>query len=136
MRCAIAIVAAIAAIALAACGTPSADLFVVSRSGAVPGARLKLQFDDGGQVRCNGGAKRMISSQRLIDARELARDLEDDRSKHVPLVTGTAAILSYSVRLPDGTLRFNDTDRGLTKAMLGLAGLVRGVAKGVCGLQR
>ncbi len=41
---------ALAAALLAGCGAPSPDLFVVERSGGIPGARLTMVVDDGGIV--------------------------------------------------------------------------------------
>ena len=63
----LALVVVLAAV-LAGCGGPSADLFVVQRTGSVPGADLEMLVSDSG-VRCNGGPEREISSDQLLDAR-------------------------------------------------------------------
>ena len=123
-------------LAIAACGTPSHDLFVVTRSGDLPGARLKLQVSDGGEVRCNDGGRRMLSSDQLIDARELARDLEEPGSRGLSLRPGPRSLLTYSVRLETGTVRFSDTSTRQPAAFYRLAAFARAVAKGVCGLPR
>jgi hypothetical protein len=129
---------------LAGCagGTPSADLFVVTRSGSLPGAKLTLLVSDGGFVRCNGGAEREISSSQLIDARALLRDLagkpdeDGPLDDHVTLAPQRNSILRYSVRAEDGTVAFSDTSKGQPQAFYELAQYTREIAKGVCGLPR
>ena len=95
--------AACAAALLAGCGTPSSDLFIVKRSGSIPGARLTLRFDDGGQVRCNGGGLRTTSSQDLIDARDINRKLKDAAKTHLRLAPGKNAVLTYTLMFEKGT---------------------------------
>ena len=46
------------AASLAGCGTPSADLFVVERTGDLPDAELDLLVGDGGAVECDGDRAR------------------------------------------------------------------------------
>jgi hypothetical protein len=132
----VAAAAAAAALALAGCGTPSADLFVVQRTGSIPGARLKLLVSDGGFVRCNDGSERELGSDRLLQARALARDLSDLAERRVRLAPGRGSVLSYSIRLEKGTVTFSDDSRGQTPAMRELALFTREVAKGVCRLPR
>ena len=76
-----AVLVALAAVLLAGCGTPSADLFVVNRSGSIPGAKLTLHVSDGGYVTCNGGAQKDISSAQLIAARAMLHELKADNEK-------------------------------------------------------
>ena len=126
---------ALGALALAACGTPSADLFVVHRSGSVPEARLTLLVSDGGTVECNG-RKHDLSDPLLLQARDLARDLERPAGRGVRLAPGPNAVLSYDVRLEDGSVRFSDTSRGQPAVFRRLAFFVREVARQACGLAR
>ena len=125
-----------AALALAACGSPPADLFVVERSGAIPGARLTLLVSDDGTVRCNGGPRRDAGSDRLLDARALARELAAQAERDRALPPGPGSVLRYRVRLEDGTVTFSDTSRGVPPAALRLAAFTREVARQVCGLAR
>lgn len=133
-----------AAAALAGCGTPSADLFVVHRSGALPGAKLSMLVGDGGTVRCNGGPEREISSSQLIEARRLLRELEGGEDENVtgPLERDLRlrpqpnSILRYTVRAEKGTVAFSDTSRGQPQVFYELARFVRQLAKGPCGLPR
>jgi hypothetical protein len=128
--------AALALVALASgCGTPSADLFVVHRSGSIPEARLTLLVSDGGTVQCNG-RKRELSDALLLQARELARDLESPAGRGVRLAPGPDAVLRYNVRLEDGSVRFSDTSRGQPAVFRRVAFFVREVAQSACGLAR
>jgi hypothetical protein len=132
------------ALLLAGCagGTPSADLFVVTRSGSIPGAKLTLLVSDGGFVRCNGGAEKEISSSQLIDARAILRDLAGEKDERGPLDDRVSlppranSILRYAVRAEDGRVTFSDTSTGQPKAFFELAKFTRDVAKGACGLPR
>ena len=114
----------------AACGTPSPDLFVVQRSGDVPGARLRLLVSDG-SVRCNGGAERALSSAQLIEARQIARRLEELGA--VP--ESPRRIFAFAVRFETGTVRFADT---VTRppVLPRIARFTRTAAQDLCGLER
>jgi hypothetical protein len=136
--------ATLTAFVLAGCagGTPSADLFVVKRSGTVPGAKLTLLVSDGGFVRCNGGDEREITSAQLIDARAMLRDLEGEQDedgpidKDVTLAPRANSIMRYEVRGEDGHVAFSDTSKGQPPVFYELAKFTRDVAKGACGLPR
>lgn len=136
--------------ALAACGTPSPDLFVLERTGTVAGARLSLRVQDGGEVTCNGKSSGMITSDQLIAARELVRELgggavdrqNDVTSDNGPLdrdlvlPPGPTSVFRYRMRAEEGTIAFSDTSKGQPSSFYKLAQLVRGIAKGACGLPR
>ncbi|MCU0314869.1 MAG: hypothetical protein MUC84_12525 [Solirubrobacteraceae bacterium] len=142
MRAAAVLALAALAFALGGCGQRAADLFVVERSGAVPGARLTLLVGDGGTVRCNGGPEREITSADLIEARAIKRDLDGTEEEPGParegraLAPGPGSILRYRVRSEGGTVAFADTSRGQPQAFFALAKLTRDLAKRVCGLAR
>jgi hypothetical protein len=146
-RCAPAAIAVLLAVAAAAAGCNGprpADLFVVQRSGSIPGAALSLRVIDDGHVSCNRGAPKPISSAQLIDARELRRELDGDQSKeqvglaqrHIALKPGAISTLSYRVRSEEGTVAFSDTSPRQPQAFYRLAKLTRDLARGPCGLPR
>jgi hypothetical protein len=128
--------AAALAVAAAGCGTPSADLFVVTRSGSIPGAGLSLLVSDGGTVRCNGGGARSMGDQRLLTARELARDLHKPAERGTALAPGPRSIMHYRVRTEHGTASWSDTSRGQPQVFFRVAAFTREVAQHVCGLPR
>ena len=134
--------AALAVAAVAGCGGPSADLYVLQRSGSIEGAKLTMVVGDGGTVRCNGGKQYEISSQQLIDARAIVGDLNGDEKepgparKSVNLKPGNYTILRYNVRTEFGTDSFSDSSRPQPPVFFALARLTRDLAKNVCGLAR
>jgi hypothetical protein len=121
---------------LAGCGQVSADLFTVTRSGSIPGAHAVLRITDDGHVSCNSGALREISSDELIRAREVARELEDPAKKGVSLRARPGSTLVYAVSIKGHTVRFADNSVGQQPEMFKAALLVRQLAKGPCGLPR
>lgn len=121
---------------LAGCGTQPADLFVVQRTGSGRNAKLTLLVQDDGYVICNHGAERAISSARLLDARQLARDLSPQAQLHVQLPPGPRSILSYRVRLQAGTVSFSDTSRPMPGSFARLTAFTADVSEGVCGIKR
>jgi hypothetical protein len=127
---------AAAALALAGCGTEGHDLFVVQRAGDVPGARLALRVTDDGRASCNGGALVDITSQQLIDARELSRDLQPLARRRLALAPAAGSVLRYEVVLEDGRVRFADNSRGQPAPLFRIAKLTRDIARGACGLAR
>ena len=142
MRIPAAAAALSAALAITGCGAPSADLFVVERTGAAPGARLTLVVDDGGFVRCNGGERLQITSEQLIDAREIERALSGDEeqpgpaTKDLTLPPRPGSVLRYDVRTEAGSVSFADNSAGQPADVPRLVQLTRVLAKQVCGLPR
>jgi len=136
------VLAALAAPVIAGCGGPSADLYVLERSGSIPGAKLRMVVGDGGTVRCNGGKQFEISSAQLIDARAIVGDLNGDEKepgparKTVNLTPGKYTILRYNVRTEFGTVAFSDSSRPQPPVFFALAKLTRDLSKNVCGLPR
>ncbi len=120
---------------LAGCGNRhSPDLFVLDRFGEVPGAQLRLRVYDDGQVRCNGGERRRLPDQLVLDAREIARELNELAPR--TLRPRARSILRYRLRLEEGTVRFADNSRGQAPAMSLTQAFTRRVARDVCGLRR
>jgi hypothetical protein len=125
-----------AALALGGCGSEVHDLFLVQRAGEIPGARLALRVTDDGRASCNRGPLVDITSDQLIDARELQRDLVPLAKRRLALGPGPGSVLRYRVVLEDGAVRFADDSRGQPPALFRLAKLTRDVARGPCRLAR
>jgi hypothetical protein len=124
-----------AVLLLAGCGTPSPDLFLVKRTGPDPAANLTMLVSDGGTVTCNG-KNHTLDADRLLRARELARDLSKQAELGLELPRGPHANLSYRVRLEAGTVAFSDTSRGNPKSFYELAAFTKDVSERVCGIVR
>jgi hypothetical protein len=127
--------AAVALLLLTGCGTASPDLFEVRRSGEDRAANLTLVVSDGGTVTCNG-QEHALDADRLLTARELARELSEQAELGIELPPGPGAVLSYRVRMEAGTVSFSDTSRGNPRAFLRLAAFTKDVAERVCGIVR
>jgi hypothetical protein len=97
----------LAALAVSGCGldVQSPDLFLLTRTGSGP--KLTLLVNDSGTIRCNGGAARSLSDPLLLDARQLAGDLDQDVKNRLHFA-GRAGVYTFSVHLQDGTLVFPD----------------------------
>ncbi len=131
--------AALAAVALAGalagCGTPSPDLFVVQRSGSVPGADLHLLVSDT-SVRCNRGEGQPLSSAQILEARDLESELIELQAGDAPPPRSPPAqVFSFAVRAQEGTLRFADTAQR-PPVLPRIARFTRRMAIDVCGLRR
>jgi hypothetical protein len=127
--------AALLIVLVSGCGTASPDLFEVRRTGEDRAANVTLVVNDGGHVTCNG-EEHPLDADRLLQARELTRDLAEPAELGIELPPGPNAVLSYRVRLEAGTVSFSDTSRGNPPAFLQLAGFTKDVAERVCGIVR
>jgi hypothetical protein len=128
--------AALLALAIGGCGSEARDLFVVDRSGAIPGARLSLRITDDGRGSCNDRPLADITSAQLVQARAAERDLEDPAKAHLRLAPGPQPVLSYRVRTEDGAVAWSDDSRRQPAVLFEVAKLTRDVARGVCHLAR
>jgi hypothetical protein len=127
--------ALLAAAAAAGCGSPSADLFVVKRSGADRNANLTLLVADDGSVTCNGKPYPLTSKQ-LLTARALARDLSTQAVLNLQLPPGPNHVLSYRVRLQAGDVSFADTSKPLPRVFTQLTVFTKDISEDVCGINR
>jgi hypothetical protein len=126
----------LAALVVTGCGAESADLFEVQRSGKDPNANVDMVVNDGGTVRCNKGKPKALEGKQLLDARELARDLEAQASLSIELPPAENSILRYVVRTPAGRVAFSDTSAGRPKAFDQLAAFSKDVIENTCGIER
>lgn len=131
-----ALAGALALALLAGCGAPSADLFEVVRSGKDKNANVRLLVSDDGTVRCNRGKPLAMGAKRLLDARQLARDLDKQAALGLELPRGPGSILSYRVRLEAGTVGFSDTSRGRPPTFNRVAAFSADVIERVCKITR
>jgi hypothetical protein len=121
-------------------------VFIVKRDGSVPEAKLKLEITDDGGVYCNNnGTRHDITSEQLINAREIRRILNGDPKdpKNVPgiarrnlsLPASGATIYSYGVRSEEGTINFHESTKG-QPVIPRIVQLTHDIATESCGLKR
>jgi hypothetical protein len=131
-----AVLAALALAGTAGCGSEARDLFLVTRSGDVPGAPLTLRVTDDGRASCNHRPLVEITSAQLVTAREVERDLEDPAKAQLRLASGPQPVFSYRVRTEEGGVAWSDDSARQPAVLFKLAKLTRDVAKGPCHLPR
>ena len=131
-----AVLAALALAGTAGCGSEARDLFLVTRSGDVPGAPLTLRVTDDGRASCNHRPLVEITSAQLVTAREVERDLEDPAKAQLRLAPGPQPVFSYRVRTEEGGVAWSDDSARQPAVLFKLAKLTRDVAKGPCHLPR
>jgi len=117
-------------------GIVSPDLFVVSRTGGSPGAKLTLLVNEEGVVHCNGGVEHHLSDPQIIEARTIQEDLKTHAERHESLSPAPGSVLGYYVRDQDGSVRFSDNSPGQPDVTRKLALFVLSVARRVCGLSQ
>jgi hypothetical protein len=119
---------------VAGCGLQvgSPDLFLLKRTGE--GRTLTLLVNDGGTIRCNGGASKQLSDPLLLSARDLATELDRDAKHKLTLPHNPRSVFSYSVRLQDGTMSFQDTAAGAHKELAAAEQFALQAVHGPCGL--
>jgi hypothetical protein len=126
-----------AALAFAGCGTQqSSDVFLVKRTGKIPGANLTLLVIDDGSVQCNGGKPKPLSNELLLKARDLNDQLAKDQSKPIPAIGVVNPIYNFTVTSGWGSISWEDGNPGVPESFKQLAYFTRQVAKKACGLKR
>jgi hypothetical protein len=129
------VLALAAALLASGCGgVRAADLFIVSRTGSSPQARLTLLVNEEGGVHCNGGRTLKLSDPQIVQARVIQEDLHGPASSHLSLPQRAGSVLSYDVRDADGTVRFSDNSAGQPPVLGRLALFVLQAAQRVCHL--
>jgi hypothetical protein len=127
--------APLAALLLAGCGSPPADLFSVDRSGSDPNANVQVVVSDGGSVTCDGH-EHELDADRLLTARQLVRDLEPQAELGIELPRGPGTNLSYRVAMQAGTVAFSDRSPGVPRTFQRVAAFTTDVTERVCGIER
>jgi hypothetical protein len=115
-------------------GITAPDLFIVQRTGSVPGAALTLLVNEEGVVQCNGGPHVKLSDPALVQARAIQEDLKEPASKHTSLPARAGSVLSYYLRDEDGSVHFADNSQAQPKVFRNLALFVLQTAQQLCHL--
>lgn len=94
-------------LAIGGCGLQikGADLFLITRRGHGP--ELALLVNDSGTISCNGGSPKPLADRLLIQARDLAPQLDSVANLRLPVPHNS--VFHYYVILPYGSVSFPDT---------------------------
>jgi hypothetical protein len=127
-------VAAALGLALAGCGVDqqAPDLFLLTRTGA--GAKLTLLPNDSGTIRCDGGKARPLSDSLLIDARDIAQNLDKDARHRLTIAPAPGTVFDYRIRLEHGTIAFPDSAARSRKELAAATLFAAQAAQQACGL--
>jgi hypothetical protein len=109
------------------------DLFLVTRTGA-QGQRLSLLVNDGGTISCDGGKPKNLPDPQLLQARDLASELNTDVSSKLRFPGSARSVYSYTVKVQNGTMSFPDTAALSRKELSDLELFVVQAATNPCGL--
>lgn len=125
----------VGAAALAACGGSAGDILALEVSGGPREEPTRLTVTEDGRGTCDGDALEPIPSERLIEAREVARDLEGLTAEGVRFDSEAGAApqgRDYVARVPAGTLRWSEGSPDLPDALPRAALLARELERELC----
>jgi len=109
------------------------DLFLVTRTGG-QGHKLSLLVNDGGTISCDGGKPKNLPDPLLLQARDLASNLNDDVSAKLRFPASARSVYTYTVKVQNGTMSFPDTAGLSRKELSDLELFVVQAAANPCGL--
>ena len=139
MRTALAVLAAMSILAgamaiLAGCGeeVQAPDLFHVTRVGQ--GQKLTLLVNDAGTIACNGGKPKSLPDPLLLQARDLATNLNDDAKAKLTSPRTSRSVFLYTVKVQNGTFTFPDVAARARKELAQLELFVVKAAAIPCGI--
>jgi hypothetical protein len=129
-------IASLVAVAILVAGcfdVQSPDLFLLTRTGE--GGKLTLLVNDSGTISCNGGKAKQISSQRLIQARDLSDNLGGDATAKLTIPSEPGSVNYFRIQMQQGTIAFPDKTADARHPNLAQAELfATQAAVQVCGL--
>lgn len=122
--------AAAAAVAVAGCGTQTEDLLAFERDYPVTGVHVRIRVTNDGRGSCGAGELQPLTSQALLDAREVKRSLRPLARRGASFTTAGSQRRSYVFRSFDGTVRWTE---GRGPPVLGRATLLElRLERGLC----
>jgi hypothetical protein len=106
--------ALLAAALLAGCGSSPGDLIAIEVSGGPAGGANRLVVTSDGRGRCDAGALTQLPSDRLLEAREVERELQDLAEKGAAFEAAPAADRRrYVARTQAGAVRWTEGQPGI-----------------------
>jgi hypothetical protein len=100
------------AMLVAGCGGNPGDLLAISVSGGFAPAKHTIVVSADGRASCDRGRLKDLPADRVIDARELEKDVAD-LAKHAATFPPSPDAREYTLRTKAGTVRWGEGARGL-----------------------
>jgi hypothetical protein len=132
MRIAVAVLSTVVVVTGCGFDVQSPDLFQVTRTGQ--GQKLTLLVNDAGTIVCNGGKPKALPDRLLLQARDLATNLNDDAKAKRRFTARPGSVFSYTVKVQNGTFTFPDIAAGARKEFSQLELFVVQAAADPCGI--
>lgn len=99
------------------CGGSAGDILALEVSGAPRPEPTRLSVTEDGRGSCRGDELEPIPSERLIEARELARELEGLVAEGARFDAAGSQRRTYVARTPAGTVRWSEGAPGLPESL-------------------
>lgn len=104
--------ALLAAAALAGCGGAAGDLMSIEFEGGPARVHHTVVVTGDGRGSCDRRAEKLLPSDRVIDAREIAKDVTEYATKAADY-PAKAGATRYTLRTTDGDVRWSEGTPGL-----------------------
>ncbi len=129
-----AVAACAVAVALGGCGftQQAPDLFLLTRTGQ--GQKLTVLPNDSGMISCDGAKDRTLSDSLLIQARDLAQNLDQDARRGLRIAPSAGTVFYYRIRLEHGTIAFPDSAARGRRELAQVTLFAAQAAQSACGL--
>lgn len=120
------------ACALAGCGGSAGDLLAIEVSGGFEDRTVRLTVTSDGRGRCGAGELRRLTSDRVIEAREVERELEAFAEDGASFGEAIGDRRSYVARTRAGTVRWSEGEPRLPEVLPQAVLLARQLERELC----
>ena len=104
------------ALLLTGCGGSAGDLLSISASGGIAGGTHTIVVSGDGRGSCDRGPLEQLPAARVIDAREIEKDV-GDLARRAATYPPSPDARAYVLRTKAGTVRWSEGARGLPSAL-------------------
>ena len=111
-----AVAAALACLLAAGCGGSAGDLMSIEVTGGPAGGHHTVVVSGDGRGSCDRGPLKQLPSARVIDAREIARDL-GDMARRAAAYPPRPGAPRYGLNTKDGVVRWSGGSPGLPQVL-------------------
>jgi hypothetical protein len=112
MRRAAILAGVLACAALSGCGGSPGDIMGLGISGGQQRQTVRMHVEENGRASCNSKALHQLSSQQLLDARNIVRDAQPFTKVGAHFGTASSQQRTFELRTPDGTVDWSEAAVG------------------------